>query len=98
MAKKITNTQVENPELPDTAVPADTETPIAKEKMPAKEKKTEVALTEISPHVEAVLKMNKGYEFLYIDAQGGTYTEDTPKYIRKSSTLYKNPFYNSKNN
>lgn len=40
-----------------------------------------------------VLKSFPTYESLYVDKHGGAFTVDTPKSIRGSSVLYKNPFY-----
>lgn len=51
---------------------------------------------EIPPHVDDVLKSFRSYETLYVDAQGGIFTPDTPEIIRGKSTLYKNPYFRSK--
>lgn len=39
---------------------------------------------------------NKDEEFLYFDAQGGVFTEKSPKYILEKCKKVKNPKYGSK--
>jgi hypothetical protein len=48
---------------------------------------------ELSSFTEGILKMYPTYEFLYIDSQGGCYTQGTAERIRGGAILYKNPFY-----
>lgn len=40
-----------------------------------------------------ILKTFPHYKTLYVDRHGGVFTPDTPKSIRGSATLYKNPHY-----
>lgn len=58
-------------------------------------KKKEEAETKIPPHTDEILKSFRSYETLYVDAQGGVFTPDTPEIIRGKATLYKNPYYKS---
>jgi hypothetical protein len=48
---------------------------------------------ELTPFTEGILKMYPMYEFLYIDSQGGCYTQGTAESIRGGAIFYKNPFY-----
>lgn len=40
-----------------------------------------------------ILKSFPAYELLYVDRHGGVFTPDTPKVIRGSAILYKNPHF-----
>lgn len=47
----------------------------------------------IPVHIEEILKKKPVYESLYIDSNGGCFTENTPANIRGNAILYKNPFH-----
>ena len=98
MAKKTTPPE-ENQELQtDSQTTEQQEEKIQSEPIkPIETPKSNTATkAEIPANISAVLRLNKGYERLYVDTHGGAFTEDTPANIRGNSTLYDNPFYESK--
>ena len=67
-------------------------TPVTMQEKPVKEK----PVTEnFPPIVEAMLKAFPSHEKLYIDSQGGVYTQNSMPCIRGNAVLYKNPYYKS---
>lgn len=85
MAKKVTpdeelNTTENNNPVQDTKETKDS-------------KKKDEAQTVVPSHADEILKSFRSYETLYVDAQGGVFTSDTPETIRGKATLYKNPHY-----
>lgn len=63
---------------------------------PEKEILTEKPITsDIPAFVDEILKTKTAYETLYIDSQGSTYVANTPKSIRGSAMLYRNPHFKS---
>lgn len=102
MAKKIIDN--DNP-ISEAQVPVpETETALSekepKEMVETPEPKAEAKETK-KPRVEMVtpdyadrlLKAYSNYPELYVDAQGGTFTVDTPPAFRSNATLYQNPYY-----
>lgn len=82
------------------AVPTEAEAPQPKEEDTSTSKKgTQKQQTEkqsdekIDDQTDGILKSFSGYDSIYIDKQGGVFTSDTPKSIRGTATLYKNPHY-----
>lgn len=70
---------------PPEPKPEDTPAPEKGEKKPV--------AAEADSYTLEVLKSFPTHESLYVDRQGGAFTSDTPKAIRGSAVLYKNPFY-----
>lgn len=61
---------------------------------PTPEKReTKQVATQPDSFTLEVLKSFPTNESLYVDKHGGAFTTDTPKSIRGSAVLYKNPFY-----
>ena len=54
-----------------------------------------IGTQEVKPetYVLSVLQSFPSYEQLYVDKQGGVYTQDTPENLRAMATLYKNPYF-----
>ncbi len=48
---------------------------------------------EIPSNVDKILRMYPNYAKLYIDAQGGVYTEDSKHLLKTSAILYQNPYF-----
>lgn len=96
MAKqKINPEEVIVDSLTLEAIPAD-----AIVKQPILVNQSEITSTGLVPTDKRVLKTLQSYSdyaTLYVDAQGGAYTADTPVVVRKHAKLYKNPFYESSN-
>lgn len=59
---------------------------------PEKEAQKQVE-NEADSFTLGILKTFPNYKTLYVDRHGGVFTPDTPKSIRGSATLYKNPHY-----
>jgi len=51
--------------------------------------------SDIPAFADEILKTKTAYETLYIDSRGSAYVANTPKNIRGSAVLYKNPHYKS---
>lgn len=86
MAKKIINDNTEKELDEKTGT-----TPVVNT-----EKETEAVKAvsrDIPDFIDEILKLKPEYETLYVDIQGGTYTAETPKAIRRKAVLYKNPHY-----
>ena len=60
---------------------------------PAADTKAAVAIETADLHITNILKAFPGHPELYIDKHGGAYTPQTPKAIRGTAILYKNPFF-----
>ena len=64
------------------------------QKASTNEKKQEKSISaEPDSHTLDILKSFSQYESLYVDGKGGIYAPNTPRAIRGSATLYKNPYY-----
>jgi len=74
-------------EVSQAQAPADPEPQAAK---PAEVGKPSDRLPE---HADRILRANSSYAELYIDPQGGTFTANTPPALRRTATLYKNPYH-----
>lgn len=51
------------------------------------------AKPEMSATVDHALKLHPDHKQLYVSKHGGTYTVDTPEFIRGNAVLYDNPYY-----
>ena len=91
MAKKRTIEGGQN--IPDVNIPGQEVPKVAGRDKDLKAE--DQPLTEIPSQVDEVLKSFRSYETLYVDAQGGFFSPDTPKPIRGTAILYKNPYYKS---
>lgn len=86
MAKKIINDSDTQEETTGQGI----------EVKPEKEAPAEKPVTsDIPAFVDEILKTKTAYEILYIDSQGSSYVANTPKSIRGSAVLYKNPHFKS---
>lgn len=91
---------VQAEEQPPLTIPVEKENENKKVQLTPKkeqEPKKNKGQTDIPPFIMSVLKSHKGYESLYVDAQGGVFTPGTAPVIRKKAVLYQNPFYNNSN-
>lgn len=48
---------------------------------------------EIPSNVDKILRMYPNYAKLFIDSQGGVYTEDSKHLSKTSAILYQNPYF-----
>jgi hypothetical protein len=87
--------QPENTEQPAPVPEPPKEAPAAPEPAPETEKQQQekASVQAIPDHADRILKTFSTYPELYIDAQGGTYTVDSPPVFHTSATLYTNPYY-----
>lgn len=82
-------------EAATTDTESQAETPQPKQPpAPAPEKReTKQGAQEPDSFTLGILKSFPAYESLYVDRHGGVFTPDTPKAIRGSAALYKNPHF-----
>ena len=48
---------------------------------------------EIPSNVDKILRMYPNYAKLFIDSQGGVYTEESKHLLKTSAILYQNPYF-----
>lgn len=90
MAKKIANPD-EELNVTENGIPGGD----SNETNSEQEEKRVEPQTEIPSNIDGILKVFSSYRTLFVDAQGGIFTPDTPETIRGKAVLYKNPHYKS---
>lgn len=89
--------QQENTVLETTTTDTEPQAETSQPKQPAtpapEKRETKQSASEPDGFALGILKSFPNYESLYVDRHGGVFTPDTPKTIRGSATLYKNPHF-----
>jgi hypothetical protein len=91
---QVENTEtVENQEQ-NTDQPEEQEQPKPEAKAEQKSSGKAPKKGEITPEIDAILKLYPQYEKVYITPQGFVHPENAPEYITKGATLYVNKYFN----
>lgn len=103
MAKKVTDNETGSPvtarptaaSAPEAGEPGGSSetTPDTEETPPESTDTQPTPPDTISEFAGRLLQVFRGYDKLYIDRLGGTYTADTPPVFCTDATLYTNPYH-----